>query len=119
MKTQETSRQRSQEAFLLQLCERRTPVLVRLLDGTSHEGLIAWFDQFSVLLLVGSTPQQFDKRSIATIRPYAAGKAKFRGHALPARDNTRRTTQVLVKKKRYAVGYSGRALHGDRDAPET
>jgi len=58
-----------QDAYLNRLRKERVPVSVFLAKGTRLQGVITFFDQFTILLENGGTQQLIYKHSIATIVP--------------------------------------------------
>ncbi len=58
-----------QDAFLNKLRKDRIPVSIFLTKGTRLQGVITFFDQFTVLLENGGTQQLVYKHSISTIVP--------------------------------------------------
>lgn len=58
-----------QDAYLNRLRKEKVPVSVFLTRGTRLQGIITFFDQFTVLLENGGTQQLIYKHSIATIVP--------------------------------------------------
>ena len=66
-----------QDAYLNKLRKERVPVSVFLIKGTRLQGIIAFFDQFTILLENGGTQQLVYKHSIATIVPSRPVKGIF------------------------------------------
>lgn len=58
-----------QDQFLNSVRRSKSPALVFLVKGVKLQGLITWFDAFSLLLRRDSTSQLVYKHSIATIMP--------------------------------------------------
>ena len=58
-----------QDAFLNRLRNERIPVSVFLARGTRLQGVITYFDQFTIVLEEGNSQQLVYKHSIATIVP--------------------------------------------------
>ena len=58
-----------QEAFLNQIRKDKAPVTVFLLNGVKLQGIITWFDNFSILLRRDTHIQLIYKHSISTIMP--------------------------------------------------
>ena len=58
-----------QETFLNQLRKDKLSVTVFLINGVKLQGIITWFDNFSILLLRDSHSQLVYKHSISTIMP--------------------------------------------------
>ena len=58
-----------QETFLNQLRKEKLPVTIFLINGVKLQGIITWFDNFSVLLRREGTVQLVYKHAISTIMP--------------------------------------------------
>ena len=58
-----------QETFLNQLRKDKLSVTVFLINGVKLQGIITWFDNFSILLKRDSHVQLVYKHSISTIMP--------------------------------------------------
>ena len=58
-----------QETFLNQLRKDKLSVNVFLINGVKLQGIITWFDNFSILLKRDSHIQLVYKHSISTIMP--------------------------------------------------
>ena len=58
-----------QETFLNQLRKEKSSVTVFLINGVKLQGIITWFDNFSILLKRDSHIQLVYKHSISTIMP--------------------------------------------------
>ena len=58
-----------QETFLNQLRKDKLSVTVFLVNGVKLQGIITWFDNFSILLKRDSHIQLVYKHSISTIMP--------------------------------------------------
>ncbi len=58
-----------QETFLNQLRKEKLSVTVFLINGVKLQGIITWFDNFSILLKRDSHIQLVYKHSISTIMP--------------------------------------------------
>ena len=58
-----------QETFLNQLRKDKLSVTVFLINGVILQGIITWFDNFSILLKRDSHIQLVYKHSISTIMP--------------------------------------------------
>lgn len=58
-----------QDAFLNQVRKEKTPVTVFLVNGVKLQGIITWFDNFSVLLRRDGHSQLVYKHAISTIMP--------------------------------------------------
>ncbi len=65
-----TSSQSSlQDTFLNSVRKSRNPVTLFLVNGVKLQGVITWFDNFSVLLRREGTVQLVYKHAISTIMP--------------------------------------------------
>ena len=58
-----------QDVFLNQLRKTKTPVTMFLVKGVKLQGIITWFDNFSVLLRRDGQSQLIYKHAISTIMP--------------------------------------------------
>jgi host factor-I protein len=58
-----------QHIFLNKLRKEKIPVSIFLINGVKLEGIITWFDDFSVLLLKHGQHQLVYKHAISTILP--------------------------------------------------
>ena len=58
-----------QDIFLNQLRKTKTPVTMFLVKGVKLQGIITWFDNFSVLLRRDGQSQLIYKHAISTIMP--------------------------------------------------
>ena len=58
-----------QDTFLNSVRKNRNPVTLFLVNGVKLQGVITWFDNFSVLLRRDSHPQLVYKHAISTIMP--------------------------------------------------
>jgi host factor-I protein len=58
-----------QDHFLNSVRRSRSPVTIFLVKGVKLQGVITWFDQFSLLLRRDGIPQLVYKHSISTIMP--------------------------------------------------
>ena len=61
-----------QETFLNQLRKEKLSVTVFLINGVKLQGIITWFDNFSILLKRDTHIQLIYKHSISTIMPSEA-----------------------------------------------
>ena len=60
-----------QDQFLNSVRRSKTPVTIFLMKGVKLQGIITWFDAFSVLLRRDSSSQLLYKHAISTIMPAA------------------------------------------------
>ena len=58
-----------QDTFLNSVRKNRNPVTLFLINGVKLQGVITWFDNFSVLLRIEGTVQLVYKHAISTIMP--------------------------------------------------
>ncbi|OJW49645.1 MAG: RNA chaperone Hfq [Alphaproteobacteria bacterium 41-28] len=58
-----------QYTFLNKLRKEKVPVTIFLINGVKLEGIIPWFDSFSVLLRRGNQQQLIYKHAISTVFP--------------------------------------------------
>ena len=58
-----------QDQFLNAVRRSKTPVTVFLVKGVKLQGVITWFDAFSILLRREGAPQLIYKHAISTIQP--------------------------------------------------
>lgn len=61
--------QNVQDAFLSYIRKNKTPVTVFLVNGVKLQGIVTWFDNFSLLLRRECHTQLVYKHSISTIMP--------------------------------------------------
>ena len=61
--------QNVQDVFLNHVRKNKTPVTVFLVNGVKLQGIITWFDNFSVLLRRDGHTQLVYKHAISTIVP--------------------------------------------------
>ena len=61
--------QNVQDVFLNHVRKSKTPVTVFLVNGVKLQGIITWFDNFSMLLRRDSHSQLIYKHAISTIMP--------------------------------------------------
>ena len=58
-----------QDSFLNGVRKDKNPVTVFLVNGVKLQGIITWFDNFSILLRRDGTSQLVYKHAISTIMP--------------------------------------------------
>lgn len=86
--------QNVQDVFLNHVRKNKTPVTVFLVNGVKLQGIITWFDNFSVLLRRDGHTQLVYKHAISTVMPGApiqlfdAGRAEAAAAAAPQREMT-------------------------------
>lgn len=61
--------QNVQDVFLNHVRKNKTPVTVFLVNGVKLQGIITWFDNFSVLLRRDAHSQLVYKHAISTVMP--------------------------------------------------
>lgn len=61
--------QNVQDVFLGHIRKNKTPVTVFLVNGVKLQGIVTWFDNFSVLLRRDGHSQLVYKHAISTIMP--------------------------------------------------
>ena len=64
-----TKSQNVQDVFLNNARKNKTPVTVYLISGVKLQGIITWFDNFSVLLRRDGHSQLVYKHAISTVMP--------------------------------------------------
>jgi host factor-I protein len=60
-----------QDVFLNHIRKNRVPVTIFLVNGVKLQGIVTWFDNFSVLLRRDAHSQLVYKHAISTIMPAA------------------------------------------------
>ncbi len=109
--------QNVQDVFLNHVRKSKTPVTVFLLNGVKLQGIITWFDNFSVLLRRDGHTQLVYKHAISTVMPgapiqlfdaaaAAAGQGASQGApagAAPQRE-VRETTMTLQREPQPVGG---------------
>ena len=61
--------QNVQDVFLNAIRKNKTPVTVFLVNGVKLQGIVTWFDNFSVLLRRDGHTQLIYKHAISTVMP--------------------------------------------------
>lgn len=61
--------QNVQEVFLNHIRKNKTPVTIFLVNGVKLQGIVTWFDNFSVLLRRDAHSQLVYKHAISTVMP--------------------------------------------------
>lgn len=64
--------QNLQDIFLNHIRKNKTPVTVFLINGVKLQGIVTWFDNFSVLLRRDGHSQLVYKHAISTVMPAQA-----------------------------------------------
>ena len=86
--------QNVQDVFLNHVRKSKTPVTIFLVNGVKLQGIITWFDNFSVLLRRDGHTQLVYKHAISTVMPGApiqlfdASAAAREGAAAVTREGT-------------------------------
>jgi host factor-I protein len=80
--------QNVQDVFLNHVRKNKTPVTVFLVNGVKLQGIITWFDNFSVLLRRDGHTQLVYKHAISTVMPGAPIQLfdPLKTEAAPGRD---------------------------------
>ncbi|WP_145136012.1 RNA chaperone Hfq [Roseomonas gilardii] len=92
--------QNVQDVFLNHVRKSKTPVTVFLVNGVKLQGIITWFDNFSVLLRRDGHTQLVYKHAISTVMPGAPIQlfdAASSGQQVPERP-LRETTMTLHRE---------------------
>lgn len=63
------TKQNLQDVFLNYLRKQKTPTTVFLINGVKLQGIVSWFDNFSLLLRREDHSQLIYKHAISTIMP--------------------------------------------------
>jgi host factor-I protein len=63
--------QNVQDVFLNAIRKQKTPVTVFLVNGVKLQGIVTWFDNFSMLLRRDGHTQLVYKHAISTVMPSA------------------------------------------------
>ena len=79
--------QNVQDVFLNHVRKGKTPVTVFLVNGVKLQGIITWFDNFSMLLRRDGHTQLVYKHAISTVMPGAPIQL-FDGVPIPASAST-------------------------------
>ena len=84
--------QNVQDVFLNHVRKSKTPVTIFLVNGVKLQGIITWFDNFSVLLRRDGHTQLVYKHAISTVMPGAPislfDGPKVEGAVAPTGGNT-------------------------------
>lgn len=88
--------QNVQDVFLNAIRKNKTPVTVFLVNGVKLQGIVTWFDNFSMLLRRDGHTQLVYKHAISTVMPSAPvplfepadGAGGKEAAAAPAKDET-------------------------------
>lgn len=105
--------QNVQDVFLNHVRKAKTPVTVFLVNGVKLQGIITWFDNFSVLLRRDGHTQLVYKHAISTVMPGAPiqlfDATKPEGTAAPATGNGAPTGAVTREGGTREMGPGGSA----------
>jgi host factor-I protein len=102
--------QNVQDVFLNHVRKNKTPVTVFLVNGVKLQGIITWFDNFSVLLRRDGHTQLVYKHAISTVMPGApimlfdASRAAAEQSASAAGSNTLSVSQKESASAPAAAG---------------
>ncbi|MCR0985467.1 RNA chaperone Hfq [Roseomonas populi] len=105
--------QNVQDVFLNHVRKSKTPVTVFLVNGVKLQGIITWFDNFSVLLRRDGHTQLVYKHAISTVMPGApimlfdaasAGAGAAAPQPTQAGQPIRETTMTLTPREPSPVG---------------
>ncbi len=100
--------QNVQDVFLNHVRKSKTPVTVFLVNGVKLQGIITWFDNFSVLLRRDGHTQLVYKHAISTVMPgapimlfdpQAAGAAAAQGAAAGGEARPVRETTLTMNRE--------------------
>jgi host factor-I protein len=94
--------QNLQDAFLNYLRKNKTPVTMFLVKGVKLQGIVTWFDNFSILLRRDGQSQLVYKHAISTIMPGAPIDADQFGGAGDAGRKQRMLQDVFLSSVREA-----------------
>ncbi len=86
-----------QDAFLNLLRRSKTPVTMFLVKGVKLQGIVTWFDNFSILLRRDGQSQLVYKHAISTIMPGSAVDAE-QFEAQPANKKLRLLQDVFLSR---------------------
>ncbi len=101
--------QNVQDVFLNHVRKSKTPVTIFLVNGVKLQGIITWFDNFSVLLRRDGHTQLVYKHAISTVMPGApislfdAGSTSTTGTA-PVENAPARESRLTLGREVSPVG---------------
>lgn len=90
-----------QDAFLNTLRRSKTPVTMFLVKGVKLQGIVTWFDNFSILLRRDGQSQLVYKHAISTIMPANPMDAE-QFHTAPSASKQRLLQDVFLSRIREA-----------------
>lgn len=101
--------QNVQDVFLNHVRKSKTPVTIFLVNGVKLQGIITWFDNFSVLLRRDGHTQLVYKHAISTVMPGAPiqlfdASAAQRGEGGAATVQREGTTLTMTREVNPATG---------------
>ena len=103
--------QNVQDVFLNHVRKSKTPVTVFLVNGVKLQGIITWFDNFSVLLRRDGHTQLVYKHAISTVMPGApiqlfdaAAAGQGAPSVTPAPQRELRETTMTLQREPQSVG---------------
>jgi host factor-I protein len=98
--------QNVQDVFLNHVRKSKTPVTVFLINGVKLQGIITWFDNFSVLLRRDGHTQLVYKHAISTVMPGAPIQLFDAASATAAPAAPVRDTTMTLRREVDPVGSS-------------
>lgn len=107
--------QNVQDVFLNHVRKSKTPVTIFLVNGVKLQGIITWFDNFSVLLRRDGHTQLVYKHAISTVMPgapimlfdaAAAGAGAAQGSAQGGTVSVSREGTMTLQREVNPVGSS-------------
>lgn len=99
--------QNVQDVFLNHVRKSKTPVTIFLVNGVKLQGIITWFDNFSVLLRRDGHTQLVYKHAISTVMPGAPIQlfdASAPREGAPATVQREGTTLTMTREVNPATG---------------
>ena len=100
--------QNVQDVFLNHVRKSKTPVTIFLVNGVKLQGIITWFDNFSVLLRRDGHTQLVYKHAISTVMPGAPiqlfDAAAAAREGAPAMSVAREGTTLTMNREVNPVG---------------
>ena len=94
--------QNLQDQFLNLLRKNKTPVTMFLVKGVKLQGIVTWFDNFSILLRRDGQSQLVYKHAISTIMPSIPVDARQFGAAVDSSKKLRLLQDVFLSSVRSA-----------------
>jgi host factor-I protein len=94
--------QNLQDQFLNLLRKNKTPVTMFLVKGVKLQGIVTWFDNFSILLRRDGQSQLVYKHAISTIMPSMPVDARQFGAAVDSSKKVRLLQDVFLSSVRTA-----------------